>query len=103
MPKKKKRTLKKRSKTNKRKTSKKTSKIKKRKSIDLQLLKNCAKWREKKAQSLNLPRNWIVSDKIIIKAAKKINTSELREFSKNKKINSYLKDFFLFLKTKKFV
>ena len=36
----------------------------------------------KKAQSLNLPRNWIVSDKIIIKAAKKINISELREFSK---------------------
>ena len=78
-------------------------KIKKRKKIDLKLLKNCAKWREKKAQSLNLPRNWIVSDKIIIKAAKKINTSELREFSKNKKINSYLKDFVLFLKTKKFV
>jgi ribonuclease D len=78
-------------------------KIKKRKSIDLKLLKSCAKWREKKAQSLNLPRNWIVSDKIIIKAAKKINTSELREFSKNKKINSYLNDFILFLKTKKFV
>ena len=78
-------------------------KIKKRKSIDLKLLKSFAKWREKKAQSLNLPRNWIVSDKIIIKAAKKINTSELREFSKNKKINSYLKDFVLFLKTKKFV
>jgi len=78
-------------------------KIKKRKGINFKLLKNYAKWREKKAQSLNLPRNWIISDKIIIKAAKKIDTSELREFSKNKKINSYLKDFILFLKTKKFI
>ena len=78
-------------------------KINKRKSIDFSLLKNFAKWREKKAQSLNLPRNWVVSDKILIKAAKKIKVSELKEFSKNKKINSYLKEFIFFLETKKFI
>ena len=77
--------------------------INKRKSVDLNLLKKIAKWREKKAQSLNLPRNWIVSDKILIKAAKKIKTSELKEFSKNKKLNSYLKDFVLLLEAKKFI
>ena len=77
--------------------------INKRKSVDLNLLKKIAKWREKKAQSLNLPRNWIVSDKILIKAAKKIKTSELKEFSKNKKLNSYLKDFIFLLEAKKFI
>ena len=77
--------------------------INKRKSVDLNLLKKIAKWREKKAQSLNLPRNWIVSDKILIKAAKKIKTSELKEISKNKKLNSYLKDFIFLLEAKKFI
>ena len=77
--------------------------INKRKSVDLNLLKKIAKWREKKAQSLNLPRNWIVSDKILIKAAKKIKTSELNDFSKNKKLNSYLKDFIFLLEAKKFI
>jgi ribonuclease D len=77
--------------------------INKSKSVDLNLLKKIAKWREKKAQSLNLPRNWIVSDKILIKAAKKIKTSELNDFSKNKKLNSYLKDFICLLEAKKFI
>ena len=78
-------------------------KIKKIKNIDINLLKKIAEWREKKAQSLNLPRNWIVSDKILIKAAKKIKTSELREISKNRKFNSYLKDFIFLLEAKKFI
>ena len=78
-------------------------KINKRQSINLNLLKQFAKWREKKAQSLDLPRNWVVSDKILIKAAKKIRASELKEFSKNKRYNSYLKDFIFLLETKKFI
>ncbi len=78
-------------------------KINKRKSLDLNLLKKFAEWREEKAQLLDLPRNWIVSDKILIKAAKKMKPSELKELSKNKKLNSYLKDFIFLLETKKFV
>ena len=78
-------------------------KIKKIKNIDINLLKKIAEWREKKAQSLNLPRNWIVSDKILIKDEKKIKTSELREISKNRKFNSYLKDFIFLLEAKKFI
>ena len=76
-------------------------KIRSRKNINFKLFKDYAKWRELKAQSLNLPRNWIISDKIIIKAAKKFEYSKLKKTSKNKRVNSYLDDFLFLLKSKK--
>ena len=34
------------------------------------LLKKYSKWREVWAQNLNIPRNWVISDKNLIKASK---------------------------------
>ena len=78
-------------------------KIKKNSNINFDLLKIFSEWREKKAQILNLPRNWIITDKIIIKAAKKINISDFKALSENKRLNQHLKEFNLFLKSEKFI
>ncbi len=78
-------------------------KIKKKSNININLLKIFSEWREKKAQILNLPRNWIITDKIIIKASKKIKINDFKEPSENKRLNQHLKEFNLFLKSEKFI
>ena len=78
-------------------------KIKKKSNININLLKIFSEWREKKAQILNLPRNWIITDKIIIKASKKIKINDFKEPSENKRLNQNLKEFNLFLKSEKFI
>ena len=79
-------------------------KFKKKSNINLNLLKKFSKWRELEAQQLNLPRNWIITDKIIIKAAKKeIKKSEKRKKNKNKRLNSYLNKFLIYLESQKFI
>lgn len=79
-------------------------KILKKNNLDIRLLKKFSKWREENAQTKNLPRNWIITDKIIIKAAKKkIQADEKKENMKNIRLNSYLNEFLDYLKINKLV
>ena len=79
-------------------------KFKKKSNINLTLLKKFSKWRELEAQQLNLPRNWVITDKIIIKAAKKeIKKGEKSKKNKNKRLNSYLNKFLDYLESEKFI
>ena len=79
-------------------------KVLKKNTIDIKLLKKFSKWREYKAQTKNLPRNWIITDKVIIKAAKnKIQPDEKKKNKKNTRLNSYLKEFIDYLKSNKLI
>ena len=55
------------------------------------LVKKFAEWREIYAQKDNLPRNWIVSDKNLVRASK----NRLNELKKGKNKNDQKLDVFM--------
>ena len=60
-------------------------------------------WREEKAQKINIPRNWVISDKVMMQAIKKKKLKLTTKDSKNRNFNSKIEDFNKFLKIKKFI
>tara|TARA_B100000965_G_scaffold394216_1_gene406091 strand:- start:46 stop:888 length:843 start_codon:yes stop_codon:yes gene_type:complete len=70
---------------------------------ELRLLKFISEWREKTAQRINIPRNWVISDKLIIQFAKERKFKIDRKDKKNKNFNSKIEDFNKFLKIKKLI
>ena len=68
---------------------------------ELKILKFISEWREKKAQNINIPRNWVISDKIIIQVIKKKKLDLIKINDKNKNFNSKIEDFNKFLKINK--
>ena len=60
---------------------------------ELKILKLIAEWREELAQKINIPRNWVVSDKLIIQVIKKKNLKLITKNNKNRNLNSRVKDF----------
>ena len=55
-------------------------------------------WREASAQELNLPRNWVISDKTIISASKKyFEINNLKASNKNKRFDQKINSFKEFL------
>ena len=67
------------------------------------LLKKFSKWREENAQKFDLPRNWIISDKIIIHAIKKRYSKIKKTNNKNKNLNSKIEEFKKYLEREKFI
>ena len=78
-------------------------KSKKLSSKELKLLKSISKWREKTAQKINIPRNWVISDKVIMHIVKKKELKLITKDNKNKNFNSKIDDFNKFLEIKKLV
>ena len=70
---------------------------------ELKLLKSISEWREETAQKVNIPRNWVISDKLIIQFIKKRKFKIIKKDNKNKNFNSKIDDFYKFLKIKKFI
>jgi len=70
---------------------------------ELKLLKSISEWREKKAQKINIPRNWVISDKVMMQAIKKKKLKLTTKDNKNRNLNSKIEDFNKFLKIKKFI
>ena len=70
---------------------------------ELKLLKAISKWREEKAQKINIPRNWVISDKIMMQVIKEKKLKLTTKDKKNKNFNSKIEDFNKFLKIKKFI
>jgi Ribonuclease D len=70
---------------------------------ELKSLKSISEWREKTAQKINIPRNWVVSDKVIMQVIKKKKLKLIKLNDKNKNFNSRIDDFNQFLKIKKLV
>ena len=70
---------------------------------ELKLLKSISEWREKKAQKINIPRNWVISDKVMMRAIKKKKLKLTTKDNKNRNLNSKIEDFNKFLKIKKFI
>ena len=70
---------------------------------ELKLLKFLSEWREKTAQKIDMPRNWVISDKIILQFVKKKNFELEKKDFKNKNFNSKIEDFSRFLKVKKLI
>ncbi len=70
---------------------------------ELELLKSISEWREKTAQKINIPRNWVISDKIILQFTKQKNFKLESKDLKNKNFNSKIEDFKTFLKVKKLI
>lgn len=70
---------------------------------ELKILKLIAEWREELAQKINIPRNWVVSDKLIIQVIKKKKLKLISKNSKNRNLNSRVKDFDKFLKINKLI
>ena len=70
---------------------------------ELKILKLIAEWREELAQKINIPRNWVVSDKLIIQVIKKKNLKLIPKNNKNRNLNSRVKDFNKFLEINKLV
>ena len=70
---------------------------------ELKLLKFLSEWREKTAQKIDIPRNWVISDKIILQFVKKKNFELEKKDFKNKNFNSKIEDFNRFLKVKKLI
>ena len=70
---------------------------------ELKLLKFISEWRERTAQKINIPRNWVISDKIILQFVKKKNFELEKKDFKNKNFNSKIVDFNKFLKLKKLI
>ena len=85
------------------KNSYKRIKTKKLSIKELKLLKSISEWREEKAQEINIPRNWVVSDKILIDFVKKKKLKLTKINNKNKNYNSKIEDFNKFLKSKKLI
>ena len=78
------------------KKSYKRIKIKNSSKREMKLIKKYSEWRENYAQSANLPRNWIVSDKNLIRASK----NKLNELKKDKNKNDQrLDEFVVFVKS----
>ena len=70
---------------------------------DLTLLKSISEWREKTAQKVNIPRNWVISDKVMLQFVKKKKLSLVTKDNKNKNFNSKIDDFKKFLEIEKLV
>ena len=70
---------------------------------ELKILKLIAEWREELAQKINIPRNWVVSDKLIIQVIKKKNLKLIPKNNKNRNLNSRVKDFNKFLEINKLI
>ena len=70
---------------------------------ELKLLKSISEWRETTAQQIDIPRNWVISDKIILQFAKQKNLKLESKNFKNKNFNSRIEDFKKFLKVKKLI
>ena len=70
---------------------------------ELKLLKTISEWREKTAQKINIPRNWVISDKVIIQVVRKKKLELLKIDNKNKKFNSKINDFNKFLEINKLI
>ena len=70
---------------------------------ELKILKLIAEWREELAQKINIPRNWVVSDKLIIQVIKKKNLKLITKNNKNRNLNSRVKDFNKFLEINKLI
>ena len=70
---------------------------------ELKILKLIAEWREELAQKINIPRNWVVSDKLIIQVIKKKKLKLITKNNKNRNLNSRVKDFDKFLKINKLI
>ena len=74
------------------KKSYKRIKINKVTDMEKKKLKKYAEWRETYAQSINLPRNWIVSDKNLIRASKnKLVEIKKEKNNKDQKLNEFIK------------
>ena len=68
------------------------------KNIIMSRLKILSEWRELSAQKLNIPRNWIISDKTIILASKKdFKIEKLLKNKKNKNFDQKIDSFKKFL------
>ena len=85
------------------KTAYKRTKSKKLSVKELKLLKSISEWREKMAQKIDIPRNWVISDKIMMQAIKKKKLKQTTKDSRNRNFNSRIDDFNKFLKIKKFI
>ena len=70
---------------------------------ELKILKLIAEWREELAQKINIPRNWVVSDKLIIQVIKKKDLKLITKNNKNRNLNSRVKDFNKFLEINKLI
>lgn len=70
---------------------------------ELKILKLIAEWREELAQKINIPRNWVVSDKLIIQVIKKKKLKLITKNNKNRNLNSRVKDFNKFLEINKLI
>ena len=70
---------------------------------ELKSLKFISEWREKTAQKINIPRNWVISDKVIMQVVRKKKLELIKIDDKNKNFNSRIDDFNKFLKIKKLV
>ncbi len=81
----------------------KRNKSKKLSAKELKLLKSISEWREEKAQKINIPRNWVISDKIMMRAIKKKKLKLTTKDNKNRNFNSKIDDFNKFLKIKKLI
>jgi len=81
----------------------KRTKFKKLSVKELRLLKSISEWREEKAQKINIPRNWVISDKVMMQAIKKKKLNLATSDNKNRNFNSKIDDFNKFLEIKKFI
>ena len=70
---------------------------------ELKSLKSISGWREKMAQKINIPRNWVISDKLIMQAVRKKKLNLITIDNKNKNFNSKIDDFNKFLEIKKLI
>ena len=81
----------------------KRTKSKKLSAKELKLLKSISEWREETAQKINIPRNWVISDKVMLQFVKKKKLSLITKDNKNKNFNSKIDDFKKFLEIEKLV
>ena len=68
---------------------------------ELKSLRYISEWREKTAQKINIPRNWVISDKVIMQVVRKKKLKLIKLDDKNKNFNSRIDDFNKFLEIKK--
>ena len=70
---------------------------------ELKSLRYISEWREKTAQKINIPRNWVISDKVIMQVVRMKKLKLIKIDDKNKNFNSRIDDFSKFLEIKKLV
>ncbi len=70
---------------------------------ELNTLKLIAEWREKEAQKINIPRNWVISDKLLMNVVRKKDSKISIKDKKNKNFNSRINDFNKFLEINKLI